>query len=173
MDVPRNLRWTCTPICAGQIVDPWTTRLIFFVQPASREPPWNAGGLGAASDQDARMRRGVWEAATAGKAPRRALGDGSSLECEGSEQRSPEPPGLMGGRGAAAPWRSEPPRPAVVLPCVPATAILDFNLINSASISARRTTGKPLDRAATSSGFPIFMADETTTTSAVSKFLAA
>jgi hypothetical protein len=31
----------------------------------------------------------------------------------------------------------------VVLPWVPATAMLDFSRISSASISARRTTGRP------------------------------
>ena len=40
----------------------------------------------------------------------------------------------------------------VVLPCVPAMATQLFKRINSASISARRTTGSRCARAATSSG---------------------
>ena len=40
----------------------------------------------------------------------------------------------------------------VVLPCVPAIATQLFSRISSASISARRTTGRRFARAATSSG---------------------
>ena len=60
----------------------------------------------------------------------------------------------------------------VVLPCVPAMATQLFSRISSASISARRTTGSRLARAATSSGLSRLMADETTTTSAPSIFSA-
>src|SRR4029077_13681731 len=56
----------------------------------------------------------------------------------------------------------------VVLPCVPAIATQLLSRINSASISARRTTGRRLARAATSSGLSRLIADETTTTSAPS-----
>ena len=42
----------------------------------------------------------------------------------------------------------------VVLPWVPATATFDFSRISSASISARRTTGRFFARAASSSGLP-------------------
>ena len=51
----------------------------------------------------------------------------------------------------------------VVLPWVPATATFDFSRISSASISARRMTGRPLARAASSSGLPGFTAVEITT----------
>src|SRR3546814_3383139 len=42
----------------------------------------------------------------------------------------------------------------VVLPCVPAMATVDFSRINSASISARRTTGMRRSSAASTSGLP-------------------
>ena len=58
----------------------------------------------------------------------------------------------------------------VVLPWVPAMATQLFSRISSASISARRTTGRRLARAATSSGLSRLMAEETTTTSAPSMF---
>ena len=58
----------------------------------------------------------------------------------------------------------------VVLPWVPATATLDFNRISSASMSARRTTGRPRARASSSSGLPGLIADEITTTAAPSRF---
>ena len=54
----------------------------------------------------------------------------------------------------------------VVFPCVPAIAMLDFSRINSASISARRTTGSLRRRASSSSGLPFLMAEEITTTAA-------
>ena len=54
----------------------------------------------------------------------------------------------------------------VVLPCVPATAIPCFKRINSASISARGTTGMPFSRAATTSALSAATAADTTTTSA-------
>ncbi len=60
----------------------------------------------------------------------------------------------------------------VVLPWVPATATLYLSRISSASISARRTTGMPCARAASSSGLPGLMAEEITTTSAPSMFSA-
>ena len=51
--------------------------------------------------------------------------------------------------GSIPPWSNKVATKVVVVvfPCVPAIAILDFNLINSASISARRTIGKPKARA--------------------------
>ena len=58
----------------------------------------------------------------------------------------------------------------VVLPCVPPMAIADFGRISSASISARRTTGRPRARASTSSGLSRLIAEETTTTSASPRF---
>ena len=60
----------------------------------------------------------------------------------------------------------------VVLPCVPAMATQLFSRISSASISARRTTGRRLARAATSSGLSGLIAEETTMTSAPSIFSA-
>jgi hypothetical protein len=60
----------------------------------------------------------------------------------------------------------------VVFPWVPATAMLERRRINSASISARRTTGRPRARAASSSGLPGLMALEITTTSACSRLSA-
>jgi hypothetical protein len=60
----------------------------------------------------------------------------------------------------------------VVLPCVPAMATFDRSRISSASISARRTMGRPFARAASSSGFPALIAEEMTTTSAASRFSA-
>ena len=59
----------------------------------------------------------------------------------------------------------------VVLPWVPATATLDFSRISSASISARRTTGRFRARAASSSGLPGLIAEEITTTVALSEVL--
>ena len=56
----------------------------------------------------------------------------------------------------------------VVLPWVPAIATQLFSRINSASISARRTTGMRCARAAASSGLSRLIAVETTTTSAPS-----
>ena len=55
----------------------------------------------------------------------------------------------------------------VVLPCVPATATQDFSRISSASISARRTMGMRLARAATTSGLSGLMAVEVTSTAAL------
>ena len=60
----------------------------------------------------------------------------------------------------------------VVLPCVPAIATQLFSRISSASISARRTTASRRARAAISSGLSRLMAEETTTTSAPSRFSA-
>ena len=60
----------------------------------------------------------------------------------------------------------------VVLPWVPATATLDLSRISSASISARRTTGRPRRRASSSSALPVLIADEITTTAASSRFSA-
>ena len=60
----------------------------------------------------------------------------------------------------------------VVLPWVPAIATADFSRISSASISARRTIGSRLARAAISSGLSRLIADDTTTTLAPSTFLA-
>jgi hypothetical protein len=60
----------------------------------------------------------------------------------------------------------------VVLPWVPAIATQLFSRINSASISARRTTGMRCARAAISSGLSRLIAVETTTTSAPSIFSA-
>src|ERR687893_497970 len=54
----------------------------------------------------------------------------------------------------------------VVLPCVPPIATADFRRMSSASISARRTTGRPRALASTSSGLSRLMAEETTTTAA-------
>ena len=56
----------------------------------------------------------------------------------------------------------------VVLPCVPAMATVHFRQISSASISARRTTGMPSARAASTSGLPDLMADEITSAPAPS-----
>ena len=61
----------------------------------------------------------------------------------------------------------------VVLPWVPATAIERLSRISSASMSARRTTGRRLARAASSSGLSGWIAVETTTTLALPRFLAA
>ena len=61
----------------------------------------------------------------------------------------------------------------VVLPWVPAMATQLFSRISSASISARRTTGSRLARAATSSGLSRRIAVETTTTSAAPRLAAA
>ena len=61
----------------------------------------------------------------------------------------------------------------VVLPWVPAMAMLDFSRISSASISARRTTGRPMRRASSSSGLPGLIALEMTTTCAPARFSAA
>ncbi len=58
----------------------------------------------------------------------------------------------------------------VVLPWVPATATQLFSRISSASISARRTTGRRRARAVTSSGLSGLIAEETTTTCAPSIF---
>ena len=60
----------------------------------------------------------------------------------------------------------------VVLPWVPATAMLDLSRMSSASISARRTTGRPRRRASSSSALPGLMAEEMTTTSAFSRLSA-
>ena len=60
----------------------------------------------------------------------------------------------------------------VVLPWVPAMATQLFSRISSASISARRTTGRRFSRAATSSGLSRLIADDTTSTSAPSRFSA-
>ena len=48
----------------------------------------------------------------------------------------------------------------VVLPLVPATAMHDFSRMISASISARRTSGRPFSRAASNSALPGFTAEE-------------
>ena len=61
----------------------------------------------------------------------------------------------------------------VVLPWVPPTAMAVLSRINSASISARRTTGSPRARAATASGLSAPTALETTTTPAPSTLAAA
>ncbi len=61
----------------------------------------------------------------------------------------------------------------VVLPWVPPMAIAHFRRISSASISARRTTGIRLARAATTSGLSALTADEITTTRASPRFSAA
>ena len=60
----------------------------------------------------------------------------------------------------------------VVLPWVPAIATQLLRRINSASISARRTTGRRWARAAISSGLSRLIADDTTSTSAPSMFSA-
>ena len=60
----------------------------------------------------------------------------------------------------------------MVLPWVPAMATQLFSRINSASISARRTTGMRCARAAISSGLSRLIAVETTTTSAPATFSA-
>ena len=60
----------------------------------------------------------------------------------------------------------------VVLPCVPAIATQLLSRISSASISARRTTGRRCARAAASSGLSRLIAEETTSTSAESMFSA-
>ena len=54
----------------------------------------------------------------------------------------------------------------VVLPCVPPIAIDHFSRINSANISARRTTGMRRARAAATSGLSRLTAVEMTTTCA-------
>ncbi len=61
----------------------------------------------------------------------------------------------------------------MVLPWVPPTATDHFRRISSASISARRTTGSSLARAAITSGLSGFTAEEMTTTSASARFSAA
>ncbi len=58
------------------------------------------------------------------------------------------------------------------MPWVPAMATQLFNRISSASISARRTTGSRLARAATSSGLSRLIAEETTSTAAPATFSA-
>ena len=60
----------------------------------------------------------------------------------------------------------------VVLPCVPPTAMAHFRRINSASISARRTTGISRARAAATSGLSRFTAVDVTTTVAVPRLAA-
>ncbi len=60
----------------------------------------------------------------------------------------------------------------VVLPCVPPIATAHFSRISSASISARRTTGISLRRAATTSGLSAGTAVEITTTRASRRFAA-
>jgi hypothetical protein len=60
----------------------------------------------------------------------------------------------------------------VVLPCVPAMATQLLKRISSASISARRTTGRRFSRAMASSGLSRLIAVETTTSSAPSTFSA-
>ncbi|MEY9879199.1 hypothetical protein ABIA43_000733 [Bradyrhizobium sp. USDA 328] len=60
----------------------------------------------------------------------------------------------------------------VVLPWVPAMATQLFSRISSANISARRTTGMRLSRAAINSGLSRLIAEDTTTTSAPSTFSA-
>ncbi len=60
----------------------------------------------------------------------------------------------------------------VVLPCVPPIATVHFKRMISASISARFTTGTPRARAASVSGLPFLIADETTTTPACMAFSA-
>ncbi len=61
----------------------------------------------------------------------------------------------------------------VVLPWVPATAIDQRRRISSPSISARRTTGMRALRAASTSGLPFLIAEETTTTRAWPRLAAA
>ncbi len=51
----------------------------------------------------------------------------------------------------------------VVLPWVPVTETVEYSRINSARISARRMMGRPLMRAASSSGLPALTALEMTT----------
>jgi hypothetical protein len=58
----------------------------------------------------------------------------------------------------------------VVLPWVPAIATQRFSRISSASISARRTTGRRFARAAASSGLSRLIAVDTTITSASPRF---
>ena len=58
----------------------------------------------------------------------------------------------------------------MVLPWVPPTATDHLRRISSASISARRTTGSSLARAAITSGLSGFTAEEMTTTSASARF---
>ena len=79
------------------------------------------------------------------------------------------------GRVEARRRRSAPPtiEVVVVLPWVPPTATDHLRRISSASISARRTTGSSLARAATTSGLSGFTAEETTTTSASAEVLGA
>ncbi len=60
----------------------------------------------------------------------------------------------------------------VVLPWVPATAMLDFSRISSASISARRTTGRPCGAPRPVRDCRVLIAVEITTTSAPSRFSA-
>ncbi len=60
----------------------------------------------------------------------------------------------------------------VVLPWVPAMATFERSRISSASISARRTTGRPRRLASSSSGLPLRMAVEITTTEASPRFSA-
>ena len=61
----------------------------------------------------------------------------------------------------------------VVLPWVPPMAMACLRRISSASISARRTTGTSLARAATSSGLSGLTAEDTTTTRASPRLSAA
>ena len=61
----------------------------------------------------------------------------------------------------------------MVLPCVPAMVMQGFRRINSASISARRTTGIWFSRAAIISALSAATAEETVTTPAPSIFSAA
>ena len=82
------------------------------------------------------------------------------------------PPFTTVGSIAPASSRAATIEVVVVLPWVPATATLDLSRISSASISARRTTGRLRARAASSSGLPGLIAEEMTTTLAPSRFSA-
>jgi hypothetical protein len=70
-------------------------------------------------------------------------------------------------REASQPWSS-----VVVFPCVPDDGDVDLSRMSSASISARRTTGRPRPARLVELGFPGLMAEEITTTSAPCRFSA-
>ena len=76
------------------------------------------------------------------------------------------PPLMTVGSRPAASSKVATSEVVVVLPWVPAMATHCFSRISSASISARRTTGTRLMRAAASSGLSRLIAEETTTTAA-------
>jgi hypothetical protein len=83
------------------------------------------------------------------------------------------PPLMTVGSICAASSRAAISEVVVVLPWVPPIATACFRRISSASISARRTTGTILARAAATSGLSALTAEEITTTRASPRLSAA